>query len=346
MFFSKIFKKKDHLHYLDQAGKHLAAERYADARVDFLEAQSRCPAQAEEELRQIGRGLSLAGNRLAELNLEEGAHALNAGELQKAYDNMALALELADDPGLRSRAEAGLRRLDEPQPAPPLAPAAKSASHGGGSCGSCKDAGSHGSGVELEGEGAGMHEEDRFFLLVQPLPGDLPHRYAALGEKFVHAYLLIHEGNDAQALPILQEMLLSSENDIVIYEVALIMYRAGRAHECEELLNRSLRLNPTNPASNLALVHLKVDARKFSEALVVVHRMLELGILPDQAQYLIGELHEASGNQAAAMEAWSKALELPSVARPAAERLVPLLAAQGREAEAKYLVKKYLKGCC
>jgi len=343
MFFSKIFKKKDHLHFLAQAGKHLAAERYADARVDFLEAQSRCPAEAAEEQRQIQQGIAQAGNHLAELNLEEGAHALNAGELNKAFDNFTLARQLADDPKLRARAEAGLKQLDEPQQAPP-AVAPKAAAHGGSSCASCKDTG-HGA-VELEDQDSGMHEEDRFFLLVQPLPGDLPRRYAALGEKFVHAYLLIHEGNDAKALPILQEMLLSSENDIVIYEVALIMYRAGRAHECEELLNRSLRLNPSNATSYLALVHLHADARRFPEALSVVSRMLELGILPDQAQLMLGELHEASGDQTAALEAWSKALELPSVARPAAERLIPLLAGQGREAEAKFLAKKYLKGCC
>jgi len=345
MFFSKIFKKKDHLHFLAQAGKHLAAERYADARVDFLEAQSRCPAEAVQELQQIQQGIAQAGNHLAELNLEEGTHALNAGELNKAYDNFTLARQLAADPQLQTRAALGLKNLDEPQPAR-TAPAAapKAAAHGGSSCASCKDTG-HGA-VELEDQDSGMHEEDRFFLLVQPLPGDLPRRYAALGEKFAHAYLLIHEGNDAKALPILQEMLLSSENDIVIYEVALILYRAGRAHECEELLNRALRLNPSNATSYLALVHLKADAGKYPEALGVVSRMLELGILPDQAQLMLGELHDASGDQAAALEAWSKALELPSVARPAAERLVPLLASQGREAEAKYLVKKYLKGCC
>ena len=346
MFFSKIFKKKDHLHYLAQAGKYLAAERYADARADLLEAQSLCPAEAGEEARQIREGLSLAGNRLGELNLDEGGHALCAGELQKAFDHFTLARELADDPKLWARAEAGLKKLDQPQTAP-AAPesAAKSGGHGGGSCASCQDGASQAP-LPPEEDGAGMHEEDRFFLLVQPLPGDLPVRYAALGEKFVHAYLLIHDGNDAQALPILQEMLLSNENDIVIYELALIMYRAGRAHECEQLLNRSIRLNPANAASYLALVHLKAEARRFPEAIGLVSRMMQLGVLHDQAQFMLGELHEAAGDEAAALEAWSRALELPSVAKPAAERLVPLLAGQGREAEAKYLVKKYLKGCC
>lgn len=345
MLFSKFFKR-DHHHFLTQASKHLAAERYADARVDFLEAQSRCPAEAGEDARRICEGLSQAGNHLAELNLEEGAHSLNAGELNKAFGNFNLAADLADDPKIRARAEAGLKKLGHPLTTPVASTiSVKSGGHGSSSCASCKDPGSPGTPLE-EGEGAGMCEEDRFFLLVQPLPGDLPGRYCALGDKFARAYLLIHEGDDAQALPILQEMLLSCENDIVIYELALIMYREGRAHECEELLHRSLRLNPANPTSHLALVHLKADARKFPEAIAMLVRMRELGILPDQAQYLIGELHEAAGDLDAALEAWSRALELPSVARPAAERLVPLLTGQGRAAEAQYLAKRYLKGCC
>ena len=339
MFLSKFFKK-DHNHYLAQGGKHLSAERFADARVDFLEAQALCPAESGDDLRRIQEGLSRAGNRLAELNLEEGAYALNAGEAKKAFDNFTLARQLADDPQLRARAEASLKRLDEPGPAAAAVQSPPQSS----SCATCKDVPTQA--IEDDEQGSDIHEDDRFFLLVQPLPGDLPRRYAALGDKFVRAYLLIHEGKDGQALPILQEMQLSCENDIVNYELALIMYRAGRAHECEELLNRSLRLNSSNATSYLALVHLKADAGKFPEAMGVLARMMELGILPDQAQYMLGELHEASGDKAAAQEAWSQALEYPSVAKAAAERLVPMLASQGREAEAKYLVKKYLKGCC
>jgi tetratricopeptide (TPR) repeat protein len=343
MFFSKFFKK-DHLHYLAQGTKHLAAERYSDARVDFLEAQSRCPAEAAGDLLQISAGLSQAGNQLSELNLAEGAYALNAGELTKASDNFTLARQLAEDPKLKARAEAGLKQVALPQAAPAAASPAKSGGHGGSSCGSCKDSGTHS--LDADEAAAGMHDDDRFFLLVQPLPGDLPVRYSALGEKFTRAYLLIHEGNDAQALPLLQEMQLSSENDIVNYEVALIMYRAGRAHECEELLKRSLKLNPANATSYLALVHLKADAGQFPEAISIIGRMKELGILADQAQFMLGELLEASGDQAAALEAWSQALEIPSVAKPAAERLIPILTSQGRAEEAKYLAKKYLKGCC
>ena len=343
MFFG-LFSKKDHRHYLTQAGKHLAAERYADARVDFEEALKRCPADAAEDEREIRQGLNQAGNRLGEMNLQEGERSANAGELAKARDHFILAGELAVDLNIKAMAGAGLAGLLQHDSAPasrPLPPKA----HGGSSCGSCKDAGSHG---QPDGEipAPEFSEEDRFFLMIQPLPGELSSRYAGLGDDFVKAYLLIHDGRDGEALPILQQILVSGDNDIVIYEVALIMYRSGRLHECEALLNRSLLINAANSMSYLALVHLMAEAGRFAEAIGTVHRMMQSGILADQAQFMLGELHEAAGDQAAAFEAWSKALDLPGTARSAAERLIPLLADQGRTEEAQYLAKRYLKGCC
>jgi tetratricopeptide (TPR) repeat protein len=343
MFLSKFFKK-DHSHYLTQAGKHLAAERYADARVDFQEALKRCPADAAQDCAQIRQGLDRAGNGLGELNLHEAERSYTAGELQKALDHFELAAELAVDETLRSRALAGIEKLQQESPAPQAAPSVQK-SHGGSSCASCKDSGSHGTAQE-EPTDAHLSDEDRFFLMVQPLPGELAARYAGLGEKFRQAYLLIHDGDDAKALPILQQMLVSDENDIVIYEVALIMYRSQRLHECETLLQRSLAINASNSASYLALVHLQAESGRFPEAIANVERMMELGILSDQTQFMLGELYEAAGDEALAFDAWSKSLEFPAVARSAAERLVPLLAAQGRSEEANYLIKRYLKGCC
>jgi pentatricopeptide repeat protein len=339
------FFKKDHRHFLNQGGKHLAAERYADARVDFLEALKRCPADAASDGQAIREGLVRAGNGLGGLNLHEGERSLVAGELAKAFDHFTLAAELAVDEAIRELAEQGLKKLQQPAVSAPAAVAAAPAAHGGSSCGSCKDAGSHGAAPE-EIPASTLADEDRFFLLVQPLPGGLGERYAAMGEKFARAYLLIHDGKDDEAFPILQEIHLSGENDIVLYEVALIMYRSGRAHECEDLLNRSLQLNPANSASYLALVHLLAETGRFPEAIATVKRMMELGILADQAQFMLGELYEAAGDQELAFAAWTKSLDLPGVARSAAERLVPLLDEQGRTDEAKYLIKRYLKGCC
>lgn len=346
--FGKLFAKKDHRYYLNQAGKYLAAERYADARIDFEEALKRCPADAEEDQRQIREGLTTAGNRLGELNLEEAEHAVRLGDLGKARDHFMLASELAVDAAIKSKAGEGLQGLAHAS-ASVQAPAAHASQghhhHGGSSCGSCKDTGSQ----ALEEEQSSVDhltKEELFTLLVQPLPGDLPARYAALGPDFAHAYLAIHDGKDNEAFPLLQKMLLSAENDIVIYELALIMFRNGQIHECEKLLNRALSANAANPTCYVAKVHLLAGQNRFPEALTTANHMLEQGILADQAQFMLGELHQASGDDEAAFQAWSKALEIPSVAKPAAERLVPMLDAQGRKDEAKFLRKKYLKGCC
>ena len=343
MFFG-LFSKKDHRHYQTQGAKHLAAERFADARVDFLEALKLCPAEAIHEEQEIRRGLDQAGNRLGELNLQEGEHSLNAGEFAKANDHFILAAELAVDQAIKAKARAGLARVQQPGPAPAPVSAANYKAHGGSSCTTCKDAGSHGQ-EEKEIPESNLSEEDRFFLMVQPL-GELADRYAGLGPEFAKAYLMIHDGNDAQAFPVLQKMLLSGENDIVFYEVALIMFRAGRIHESESLLNRALLVNPANSMCYLALVQLMAGEGRYAEAIATVERMGELGILADQAQFMLGELHEASGDEAGAMETWSKALELPGVAKSAAERLIPILNRQGRSDEVKYLSKRYLKGCC
>lgn len=356
-----LFKKKDHLYYQAQGAKFLAAERYADARVDFLEALRLCPADAATDQGEIRRGLDHSGNRLGELNIQEGEHALNLGELQKAFDHFTLASELAADQGIKGKAKAGLAMVQQgsaPQPAP-LAAAANSPAaaapakevagpykpHGGGSCTSC---GTHAPKKPLEAEPAGfdLAEEDQFHLMVAPLPGDLPVRYGAMGSKFAQAYLMIHDGKDANALPVLQEMLLSGENDIVLYEVALIMFRAGRIHESEALLNRALSVNSENGMVYLALVQLLAGGGRYAEAITLVERMLAENVMADQAQFILGELYETTGDEAKAIEMWSKALEIPTVARTAAEKLVPILGNQGRTEEVKYLVKKYLKGCC
>ena len=355
-----LFSKKDHRHYHTQASKHLAAARFADARVDFLEALKLCPADAAQDQVEIRQGLDRAGNMLGEMNLQEGEHSLNSGELQKAYDHFTLAAELAVDQGIKALAQAGLKKVHQPAPAAGAgAPEAAAAAatkpapveasggykqHGGGSCSSC---GTHGHAAPAqEVTETGFSEEIQFQLMVQTLPGDLPGRYAALGPKFMKAYLLIHDGNDKQAFPILQEMLLSGENDIVFYEVALIMFRAGQIHESETLLKRALSLNPTNAVCYLALVQLMAGAGRYPEAIATIERMIELDVLADQAQFMLGELYELSGDENRAMEIWTRTLEIPSVAKSAAERMVPILDRQGRKDDVKYLSKKYLKGCC
>lgn len=348
MVFSRFFKK-DYRHYLTQGEKYLQGERYADARTSFIEASERVGKDAVEDARLIDERLAFAGNKLAELNLHEGERSITGGDLAKAEEHFQLAVTFASDPALRNQAEKALKGLDLPQGAPagPAASPAKKEAHQhvGGGCGGC--GGGHDDPPPMTEEpDHNLSDHDRVHLLYGPLPGDLPERYAALGEDFAKAFLLIHEGDDAQAFPILEKMYLSSTSDIVNYELALILYRARQPKESAQVLEQALRINPMNPLCHLTRVHMDIDAGRFQSAVANLKKMRELDIMADTALFMLGDLHAGAGDKTAAMEYFTQALEIPSLARSAAERIMPMLTETGRTQEAQFLAKKYLKGCC
>lgn len=344
MVFSRLFKK-DFRHYMAQGEKYLQAERYADARVAFAEAAERVGADAVEDARSISERLSFASDRLAELNLHEGKRSATAGDLVKAQEHFQLAINFAGDASLRQAAEKAMRELGTEAAAAPAAPVSKHQSSCTSGCSSCGPG--HGGGEEVgDVSGLNLGDEDRFHLLIGPLPGNLSERYGSQGKEFAKAYLAIHDGDDGTALPILEKLRSNGENDIVIYELALIMYRARRATECQYLLDQALRINPTNPLCHLARVQLAIDAGRYQDAVSKLKTMRELDVLADQALIMLGELHAGAGDRPAAMDYLTQALEIQSVAKPAAEKLMPLLMEAGRTQEAQFLAKKYLKGCC
>jgi predicted negative regulator of RcsB-dependent stress response len=339
MMFAKFFSKNCR-HYLDKGDAYLCEERYADARHAFQEALRKAAGEklgSAIEIELAGK-IALAGNKLAELNLIEAERAINCGDAAKATDHLQLVLDLSEDAVLRGKAQKLLQaKLPVEQP--------QHTASKGHNCTSCA--------TTAEKLPADEHvwdeqlsSEDRFNLLIQPLPGDLPERYFALGEKFAHSYLLIHDGNDAAALPTLEAMLAEGENDILLYETALIKYRAAKFKECEEYLRRAIICNGLNPLSYLALVHLLVEAGRFPETINILEWMLNNGIVIEQARVLLGDVHALSGNEEAALDHWSQALQFKGFARGVAEKIIPLLEKQGRNEEAAFLAKTYLKGCC
>lgn len=348
MFLKKIFAKKDHRHYIAQGEKYLADERFADARTSFQDALEKMPADAAEERATLEGRLRTINDSLARLNLKEGEGALNGGDAERAREYFTFAFELAVDAQIREMAEKQLGSLS--------AVSKDSLSknnkhhHGGGShCGSCHDTSggtSQNEEVSAEDSASQLSDDDRFHILTQMLPEDLPARYAAMGEKFAAAYLKIHDGDDAGAFPILEELFRNSPNDVVMYELALIMYRAQRLGDCEGLLKQALAANPRNSLAYFAWVHLCANTGRFPEAIKTLENMLELGLMPHQAKLMLGEVYAASGDREAALGHWSEALAVKATEKAAAERLVPLLGEMGRQQEAQFLAKKYLKGCC
>jgi hypothetical protein len=74
--------------------------------------------------------------------------------------------------------------------------------------------------------------------------------------------------------------------------------------------------------------------------------MIENALLANEALVMIGDVLALKGEDGSAIDHFAKLLENKPHQKIAAERLVPLLMQQGRESEAAFLAKQYLKGCC
>jgi len=339
MFFTKFFRK-DAAACLEKGEKFLAAGRFAEARSTLEDALERLDANVPENaatVAAIKEKMVLAGNRLAEMNLVEAGHCLKIGEIAKASEHLDLSLELAEDVTIREKTEkllASLGRETEP------------VHHHdkGGHCGGCGGSASqHSEMIHLDDDG--LSDADRFELLIRPLPGDLAERYAGLGEEFAQGYLAAHDGDQATAGTIYEQLLAAGESDILLYELALLAHLGGDGRRCENLLRRALALNDANPLCNLSLVQLLTENGRFDEAVPLLERMVVRGILPDQAGMFLGEIHRVRGENEKAIDQFSQLLSTP-VKREAAERLVALLESSGRSQEAAFVAKQYLKGCC
>ncbi|RNC68752.1 MAG: hypothetical protein ED859_09530 [Desulfuromonadales bacterium] len=339
MLFSKLFRK-DPLSYVEKGDRLMTAGRFADARCCYEEAIGRldaATADGADALASLRQKMATAGNRMAEMNLQEAEYCLVSGDFHKAEEHLELSRGLADDVTIREKTEKIFALLDKAYP--PV-----HGHKGGGSCGGCGSSKHQVDGItDYSGEHLG--DADRYELLIRPLPGDLPDRYAEMGEEFAYGYLAAHSGDREKARLTFERLLAGGDNDIILYETAIISHQEGDSRRCETLLRRALALNDTNPLCNLGLVQLLTDGARFDEALPMLEKMVERGILADQAMMFLGEIYRAKGENDKAVDQFTRLLPGP-FKREAAERLVMILEEGGRSDEAAYVAKQYLKGCC
>lgn len=340
MFFRKLFGK-DCRKLREKGDVYLADGRFADARHAYGEALERLPDGEEGELlrTELNAGMTEAGNGLAAMNIEEAMLYLNQNNMDKAREYLELALQLAEDGGVREKAENLMSRMDSP---PVISPAKMEHGHHG--CSSCHSS-SHQDSTDNSDESLSLG--DRFHLLIQTLPGGLSERYAKLGEKFAYGYIELHEGNLDAASQVFGELAAAArENDILLYELGTTTFRKGDVAEAERLFRASAKINPLNPLTRLGLAQLLIFTKRLDEAMTELGLMVENGLLANEALVMIGDVWCLKGEEGAAIDHFAKLLENTSHQKVAAERLVPLLMKQGREQEAQFLAKQYLKGCC
>lgn len=343
MFLKKLFKfGKDYSHYLEKGDRCLADERFADARHAYCEALEKIEASGETALSQVEdvrQKIALTGTMLGRLNLVEAEHALAGGDREKAGEHLRLIMDLADDGTLRESAERLLAQLgSEVSAAAWVEPV--------DGCGSCAADAAEAEADDQPDMAGTITREDRLALYFQTLPGDLPERYAGMGEEFAKGCFLNLEGNEEGALRVFEELSAEKEDDILHYERAILYFHQGDSGRCEHLLLKALALNPANPLCTIGLAQLYTETGREPEALRVLERMISDDLLPEQARLMQGDLYVHLQDESNAVESYSTLLASPAHAREAAERLVPLLQRQGRTKEATYLVKKFTKGCC
>lgn len=343
MFLKKLFNfSKDYSHYLEKGDRCMAAERYADARNAYGEALERIGASGGADstlVETVRQKIALTGNMLGSMNLVEAGHALASGDRKKAEEYLHIIMELAEDATLREQAE---RLLAAPPADVPAAAHAEPVQN----CGSCRAGAAETATDAHQDTDENISREDRLALFFQTLPGDLPERYAGMGEDFARGCMLNLEGNGEAALRVFEGLSLVMDNDILNYEKAILYYQKGDAGRCEQLLLTAIALNPANPLCNIGLVQLYTETGRGVEALRVLERMIATGVVPEQARLMQGDVYVLLRDEANAVESYSKLLAAPQFGREAAERLVPILERQGRSEEARYLVKKFFKGCC
>jgi len=343
MFLKKLFGfGKDYNHYLEKADKYLAAERFADARIAYGEALEKLEASDAAVAYQIGpvrQKIALTGNMLGQLNLVEAEYALSSGDRKKAEEHLRIILELADDATLRENAQKLLTGLDAVVPDAPLGTAVPA-------CTSCGEQGAEAGNGDIPDLTGAISREDRLALYYQTLPGDLAERYAAMGEEFARGCLLNLEGDGEGALRVFEGLSAGRDSDILDYERAILYFHQGATEKCEQLLLQASSLNPANALCQIGLVHLYAETNREPEALLVLERMIERNLLPEQALLMQGDLYLQMQDESKAVESYSRLLTSPALAKDAAIRIIPLLQNQGRGKEAEFLAKKYAKGCC
>ncbi len=342
MFLKKLFGfGKDYTHYLEKGDKYLADERFADARNAYVEALEKLEASGRADISgadAIQRKIAHTGNMLGRLNLTEAEHAISSGDGKKAGEHLNIIMELADDPTLREKAERLQKELGSGSPGESQIEEALDCSSCGGN-----EVEHENEDEDQQGMEAGIAGADRVALYFHTLPGDLPDRYAAMGEEFARGCLYNLEGNGEEALRVFENLAANAENDILDYEKAIIHFHYGDSGKCEELLLKAIDINPANPLCRIGLVQLYSESGRVREALQVVERMIEADLEPDQARMMQGELYALLDDELNAIESFSKLLDSPRYAREAAERIVPLLQRQGRTEEAAFLAKKFAR---
>lgn len=263
--FGRLFGSKDDLPALRKA---LAQHRFADARMIAQELD--VEALNDEERSEFDQLRTEAGDRLAQLNLQEGLGLKRSGDNVRALEHLQLAEEQAVSDELLAEVKKELKSIGSEA----VRPAAKKATMAG-SCSSCGPAPT---GEPLMAEESDLPDfASRIDLILASYPADMAERYRGKSLKFLEAFLVAHEEDEATALKLLKKIPAEEKDDLFYFEVGSLLGRLGKVPDAIKYLKTALDKNPDHLLAAETLIMIQVSRNQVKEALVRLEEMLAKG---------------------------------------------------------------------
>ncbi len=335
-FLKKMFGKKDPIEEMRQlhARQDWAGLLSVSDQID----QNEIDAALKQE---ITRWEQQAGDALAAINLEEGAWAQKSGNLLRAREDYQLAYEQARSTALRERARQALAALEQgAQPQRVAATEAGSASHTG--CSSCATPD-----VLTEArQDMDLDEEGRLELLLATMPPDLAQRYLTAGQEFRQAWLAIQDGDEEQALSLLQQVPAAERNALFLFERGALMARSGQYKKAHQDLQAALTAEPDLFSAFDALVNVLIATRNSAAQEKLLKQQLAAGRFVGYCWAQLAELHAQRKELEPALAAGLKALQEGSADQGLILLCAQLLEQAGRFDEAEALLRRMPGGGC
>jgi tetratricopeptide (TPR) repeat protein len=296
---------------------------------------------ATGETAEVAAGLIAASDGLARMNLDEGIRSLQAGNTQLAEEHLRLALSQARSTELIKDVEDRLTQGPcADQPLPPVLERAEAAP--APACGGCSPAPQQAdvSADELP------DLQSQIELIIASYPPEMQQRYLARSKPFLKAFLLVHSGEDQQALPFWEEVPREERDEFYLFELGCLYGRLGETDRGMKLLRQALELDPGNWLMIDALLSMLLDGDDLPAARQLLQKQLEKGANPAFCHGRLCELQAANQDSAAAFDSARKALAAgyaePGFLVLAAE----LLEAAGETEEAEGLLSGLPGGGC
>lgn len=298
-FFKKMFAKKDPIEEMrqlyarrDWAGLLMVAKGVNRDDLD-METQAGLSAWQDE-----------AGDALAAVNLEEGNWAQKSGNLLRAREDFQLAIELARSAALRERAEQALASLDHGERAPQAAVTDDGpALHAG--CSSCVTAGA----PTVALTGMDLDDEVRQELLLATMPAELAERYQFAGPEFRRAWLMAQDGEEEQALALLNQVPAEERSALFLYERGALMARNGQHQKALQDLQAALTVEPDLFPAFDTMVDVLIATRNFDELEHYLKQALAVERFIGYCWARLAELHAQRKELELALAAGLKALD-------------------------------------